>query len=138
MRALHQKVGIRIRQLREERGLSQEALAALCSLHRTYIGLIERGERNLSLITVEVIAQQLGVPVYDIFRGIETPASTKPRSQTTPSTIGDLNAQVAAILQVLIKNNLIDASGFEALLNSCREASMPVDSIKIEKERRHP
>ena len=118
MKALHQLVGVRIRQLREDRGLSQEALAALCDLHRTYIGLIERGERNLSLTTIEVIAQQLGVPIYDIFKGIQTPAGSKTRSKPAPPTFEDLAAQVAVIRQILIEKKLIDARGYEVLLNS--------------------
>ena len=52
-----------IRRLRHEQGLSQEALADLASLHRTYIGSIERGERNLSLDNVERIARALGVHI---------------------------------------------------------------------------
>jgi len=46
--------------------LSQEALADLCDLHRTYIGAIERGERNVTLSTLEVIAQALGISVPEL------------------------------------------------------------------------
>ncbi|WP_242452814.1 helix-turn-helix domain-containing protein [Prosthecochloris ethylica] len=55
-----------IRAFREIRGLSQEALAEMCSCHRTYIGSVERGERNVTLSTLELIADAFGVSVPDL------------------------------------------------------------------------
>lgn len=57
-----------MRLLRAEQGLSQEALADLAGLHRTYIGAIERGERNLSIDNVERIALALGVHITRLFQ----------------------------------------------------------------------
>lgn len=51
--------GRRVRARREVAGFSQEALAARADLHRTYIGSVERGERNISLLAIEKIAQAL-------------------------------------------------------------------------------
>jgi transcriptional regulator with XRE-family HTH domain len=51
---------------RIRRGLSQEALADACDLHRTYIGSIERCERNVTLSTLEVLANALKVSVSDL------------------------------------------------------------------------
>ncbi|GFR09062.1 type-2 restriction enzyme PvuII [Trichonephila clavata] len=51
----------KIRKIRNIKGLSQETLADLCELHRTYIGSVERGERNISIDNVERIADALGV-----------------------------------------------------------------------------
>ncbi len=48
---------------RRERQISQEELAELCDLHRTYIGSVERGERNVTLSTLEVLAQVVGVSI---------------------------------------------------------------------------
>ena len=59
-------VASNVRRLRRERGLSQEQLADLCGLHRTYIGSAERGERNLTLSSLELIARALNVPVVDL------------------------------------------------------------------------
>ena len=59
--------GTRLRELRQDKGLSQEALALACSLDRSYIGGVERGERNISLVNIHRIAQALGVSVRKLF-----------------------------------------------------------------------
>lgn len=56
-------VGRRVRRIRTERGISQEQLAAALGVHRTYLGGVERGERNLTLRSVERLAERLGVDV---------------------------------------------------------------------------
>ena len=65
--AIKATFGQRVRELRAEKGLSQEGLAEACDLDRTYIGGIERGERNVSLLNIKKIADALGVPVKDLF-----------------------------------------------------------------------
>ncbi len=55
-----------VRALRLEKGWSQEQLAQRADLHRTYIGSIERQERNVSLINVERIAKALGVDIKEL------------------------------------------------------------------------
>jgi transcriptional regulator with XRE-family HTH domain len=52
--------------LRRLKGFSQEELADVCGLHRTYVGSVERGERNVTLSTLEVFASALGVSVIDL------------------------------------------------------------------------
>ena len=64
------KLGERIRSLRKEAGLSQEELADAAGLHRTYIGAIERGERNISLINIIQLARSLRVKPADLLEGV--------------------------------------------------------------------
>jgi transcriptional regulator with XRE-family HTH domain len=65
---LQKIVGKNLRKYREERGLSQEAFADILGWHRTYIGGLERGERNLSLQAVERIAERLEVESSDLLQ----------------------------------------------------------------------
>ncbi len=60
--------GRRVRALRTERGLSQEALADLAGIHRTYVGAVERGERNIALDNIHALADALGVPTGELLR----------------------------------------------------------------------
>jgi transcriptional regulator with XRE-family HTH domain len=65
---LNTRLGRNLRRLRLASGLSQEVLADQCCLHRTYIGAVERGERNVTLQTVEKIAAALKVDPLDLLR----------------------------------------------------------------------
>ena len=60
---INEEVGFNIRRIREERGLSQEKLAALADLHRAYVGQIERGEKNIGIKNLEKIAKALNVSI---------------------------------------------------------------------------
>jgi transcriptional regulator with XRE-family HTH domain len=62
-----QRLGLRIRRLREKANISQEALGQIAGLHRTYIGAIERGERNPSVLSLKKIADALKVTLGDLF-----------------------------------------------------------------------
>jgi transcriptional regulator with XRE-family HTH domain len=57
------KFGERVRQYRKLKDISQEELAHRASLHRTYIGMIERAEKNITLLNIEKIANALEVPI---------------------------------------------------------------------------
>jgi transcriptional regulator with XRE-family HTH domain len=67
MNDIRTRFGTRVRQLRGDRGWSQEQFADLCGLHRTYIGSIERGEQNISLVNIEKVAATLGVSLAELF-----------------------------------------------------------------------
>ena len=65
---LQRTVGRNLRRYRQERGLSQEAFADLVHVHRTYMGGLERGERNLTLRSVERIAAMLDLDPLELLR----------------------------------------------------------------------
>ncbi|MBQ6063257.1 MAG: helix-turn-helix transcriptional regulator [Prevotella sp.] len=57
-----------VRNLRLQKGLSQEKLAEMSNLHRTYIGMIERGERKVTIVVAEKIARALKVGICDLLK----------------------------------------------------------------------
>ncbi|MFZ4401418.1 MAG: helix-turn-helix domain-containing protein [Bacteroidales bacterium] len=59
--------GEKVRKLRIERNLSQEQLSFKADLHRTYIGMIERAEKNITLVNIEKIAKALDVEIKNLF-----------------------------------------------------------------------
>lgn len=63
--------GNELRKVRKNLGLSQEELADRCGLHRTYIGGIERGERNPTLTILKRISDALDIPLYKLLKDIE-------------------------------------------------------------------
>lgn len=63
------RFGERVKKLRKERGWSQEELGNRAGLHRTYIGSIERSERNISLLNIERLAKALNVKLAELISG---------------------------------------------------------------------
>jgi transcriptional regulator with XRE-family HTH domain len=70
MQSVQKSLGARIRESRLKKKWSQEAFADICGIHRSHMGEIERGETNLTLSTLLVIAHHLEVTVASLFRGI--------------------------------------------------------------------
>jgi len=62
------RFGRAVRKRRQELGLSQEELADRASIHRTYVGDVERGERNIALQNIEKLAKALDVPISTLFK----------------------------------------------------------------------
>ena len=67
--SLRKRFAHNLRKIRLERELSQEALADLAGLHRTYIGSVERGERNISIDNIERLAKALDCKVTELLKG---------------------------------------------------------------------
>lgn len=70
------KFGKKLREERTKQGLSQEELAARSGLHRTYIGMIERAEKNITLINISRLAQALNLEVVALFESVTLENST--------------------------------------------------------------
>jgi transcriptional regulator with XRE-family HTH domain len=74
---VRRRVGLNVKNVRRERGLSQEGLAFECGLHRTYVSGVERGIRNPTVVVLERLAEALKVPTG---RLLDEPAR-KPRAR---------------------------------------------------------
>jgi transcriptional regulator with XRE-family HTH domain len=66
------RFGNRLRDVREKAEISQEKLAELAGLHRTYVSSVERGKRNISLVNIERLAVALGVSMKDLMPAMKT------------------------------------------------------------------
>jgi transcriptional regulator with XRE-family HTH domain len=63
-----EKFGEQVRKERHQKGLSQEELAARAGVHRTYIGMIERAEKNITLENIEKVTKALSLKISDFFK----------------------------------------------------------------------
>lgn len=66
-----QNFGDTVRWIRKGKGISQEALADMCELHRTYLSDVELGKRNISLENIDKIACALGMTVSELFQEVD-------------------------------------------------------------------
>ncbi len=63
--------GRAVRQVRKNRGFSQEAFADLCGIDHSYMGCVERGESNLALVNIEKIVRALNMPLSEFFKFVD-------------------------------------------------------------------
>ncbi len=82
--ALLQALGRRIRELRAAQGFSQEAFADKCGLHRTFMGIVERGESNLSFRNIAKIAANLNIPLSTLLLNLEQRVGALPDTSVLP------------------------------------------------------
>lgn len=64
---IQQQLGLRIQQLRKDRGFSQEKFALLINMDRTYFASVEAGKRNISIVNIQKIASGLGISLSELF-----------------------------------------------------------------------
>lgn len=67
-KALNKLIALNLLRLRTQRGWTQEEFAEMCGLHRTYIGAVERAERNITINTLQKIADALGVEAIQLLK----------------------------------------------------------------------
>jgi len=91
-------IGNRIRQLRKEKGLSQEKLGHVSELHYTHVGAIERGEKNWSIDTLIKIAKGLNVEIAQLF---DFPISTADTKKLKKSLIEGINTSPPETIKIL-------------------------------------
>ena len=68
--SIQKKFGSRVRILRKKAVFSQESFADKCGFHRTYMGCIERGEKNLTIVNIEKISLALNISISDLFQSL--------------------------------------------------------------------
>lgn len=93
------RLGQRIRDLRSQRGWSQEEFADICRVHRTYMGHLERGEKNVSITSVVRVSGALGITLSELFAGVdggEQAPRRKPRGRMDMDRTGILKQLAAA------------------------------------------
>ena len=67
---LLKRLGARIRELRQEKGLSQEGLALAAGLDRSYVGGVERGKRNIAVVNLKKVAAALDIPLSELVQSV--------------------------------------------------------------------
>jgi transcriptional regulator with XRE-family HTH domain len=70
MQEVHKKLGKRVAELRRKRGFSQEEFAHECTFNRSYMGAVERGEKNITLAMTNKIAKALKMSLSELFKGV--------------------------------------------------------------------
>jgi transcriptional regulator with XRE-family HTH domain len=116
---IHKTLALRVRQLREQRGYSQESLAALAGLNRSYIGSVERAEHNIGVNNLVRIATALEVPISALFEFGKPPRTTPPTQQ--PSAVAH--------------RAVVNTSQFQELLDQCVRRAFRPDLVIIYLER---
>ena len=70
MQEVHKKLGKRVATLRRKKEFSQEEFAHECGFHRSYMGAVERGEKNITLAMTHKIAKALNITLSELFKGV--------------------------------------------------------------------
>jgi transcriptional regulator with XRE-family HTH domain len=108
---LPENVGNRIRELRKAKGWTQEQLAEAASLHYSYIGGVERGDRNISLETLEKIIAAFQVPAIEVFRFDDETEHRKALDEHMALISNKSAEEIAAITRVV--REVIAAMGID-------------------------
>lgn len=103
MSDLARKLGERLRLIRKDKGLSQEQLGELAELHTNYIGQVERGEKNVTIESLEKVVAGLGITMEELFRYID-PMQHKDDLRQINELLISRSSQDRAMVLKIIKN----------------------------------
>jgi transcriptional regulator with XRE-family HTH domain len=117
MEDLLRSLGARIRELRLERGWSQEKFSEVCDVHRTWMGQIERG-KNISVNTLANIADGLGVTLSNLFAGVGT------GTPKAPAQVGPVIRVGQHTVQVLVEELRAERAALERTVATLREVAL--------------
>jgi transcriptional regulator with XRE-family HTH domain len=112
-------LGKRVQELRKARDWSQEEFAHVSGLHRTYIGQIERGEKNISFDNLSKISSVLGVSLSELLSGLEDGQEGSPRH--SPSRSGKRAPDQVFRLRKLVKQLRVQQAAMEKVTISLEE-----------------
>jgi len=70
MQEVQKRLGKRVAELRRKKGFSQEAFAHECGFHRSYMGAVERGEKNITIVMIEKIAKAFNITLAELFKSV--------------------------------------------------------------------
>jgi transcriptional regulator with XRE-family HTH domain len=105
MSEIVKKIGERIRLIRREKGLSQEQLGELSDLHTNYVGQIERGEKNLTIESLEKVVQALEISMEQLFRHVD-PMKDKDELMEINELLSERSSKDHAMVLKIIKSVL--------------------------------
>jgi transcriptional regulator with XRE-family HTH domain len=127
MEDLLRSLGARIRELRLDRGWSQEKFSEICDVHRTWMGQIERG-KNISVNTLANIADGLGVTLSTLFAGVERGASKgeagSAASTRTPAHTEPVIRAGQHTVQALVEELRAERAALERTVATLREVAL--------------
>ena len=120
--------GRRIRELRVQRGWSQEKFSEICDVHRSWMGQIERG-KNVSVNTLANIADGLGVTLSTLFAGVEGGGAAKDQpgkasSDKTPSHVGSVIRAGHQTVNLLVEELRAERAALERTIATLQEVAL--------------
>ena len=125
MKDLLQLLGKRVHDLRTAKKWSQEEFAHISGLHRTYVGQVERGEKNLSFANLIKIAGALGVNVADLLAGLEDgrPANTDTKNRAGSASGRSMDPEIRMLkLQRLVKRLINQRGELDRTISAIEES----------------
>ena len=139
MKELLVLLGKRVHDLRAAKGWSQEEFAHVCGLHRTYIGQVERAEKNISFGNLVKLASALGMTLPELFAGLEGPSSRREGGRASRGAAGTTHRElrlfeIQKLLKQLSHQRRVMDRTLDALEDIARDSGKSTSSIRRPKK----